>query len=482
MAEPGLNEIINIARDPGAGAISTRPTFNFQQLAQAANNAAQSKAENDLKKYSMFMDNLKGVYKELGEIQGLDVAQADRPGLQKEAASIFEEIDKDPGGFFGGKMAKVEERLGKLRSQSTQSAQDHVFDQAHRAYLDRDPTLNTPENKSKMDAFFKQPLGQRQLYTLDVAALYNPQAIAEQINAVIPQKFSTTGLSPDGNFINTTTGIRYDEKQYKTLADQLFLTQDPKTGRVLADEVSKRFSQLPAPLQEAYKQKHPEDPVKGFYDDTVMPWRKPDQIEKTESKVDPFALEAYKSKDKLKQMAVKFGYDKVLEAMKIGGQKDIAKYREQLKSKSKKEQTGALNGIVDNKVNEAITDGQAPKDIPPGLLNDDIVYTMPISSATLRDFSRKKEIAGKSVDISPDQLLVSADGKRVYEVFRSNGGKFQSVQKFDIDEFKLRFGKDVLGVSATEKEINADDDGGETSSSSSTTISTESTAKKPKLY
>lgn len=465
MADVSLGEILSVAREPGEGSIAPRAKIDTSDLVHTLNQNAQFKAENDWRKFADFRNNLKDIYKNLGEIQGLDVAQADRPILQKKAADIFAKIGNDPKKFFSGNMADIEKEIGQLRSMSTQSVQDKVFDDAHRGYIERDPTLQTDENKSIIDGYFKQPLGQRKPYMLKLPSLYDPKAIAEQINAVIPQKFSQTGLSPDGKFINTTTGIRYDQKQFKTLADQMFMSPDPKTGRTIGNEVADRLKALPESVQKYYKDKYPDNPAKGFYDETVSPWRKPDQIEKTEAKDNPFELEAYKSKDKLTQMALKFGYDKVLEAMRIGGQKDLAKFREEIKKKSKKEQTGALNIIVDNKVNEAITSQQAPKDIPQGLLNDDIVYTMPISSATLKDFSKHKIVAGKSESISPDELLVSADGKRVYSVFRGTDGKFKSVEKFDIDEFKLRFGKDVLGVSATEKEINADDDGTDEESS-----------------
>lgn len=245
MADVSLNDIINIERDPGGGQTSPRAKWDTGPLVQALNQSAQFKAENDWRKYTTFLGELKNTYKELGEIQGLETAQADKPYLQKKAADIFQEIGDDPKAFFGGKSADVEKKIGKLRSESTQSVQDKVYDDAHRKYMETDATLQTEENKAILDGYFKQPLGQRKPYMLQLPALYNPQAIAEQINAVIPHKFSDTGLSTDGKFINTVSGTRYDEKDFKTLSDQMFNTPDPKTGIPISQAVAKRLKALP---------------------------------------------------------------------------------------------------------------------------------------------------------------------------------------------------------------------------------------------
>jgi hypothetical protein len=479
MAEASLNDIINIERDPGGGSTAPRAKWDTGPLVQALNQSAQAKAESDWRKYTTFLGELKNTYKELGQIQGLEVAQADRPYLQKKTAEIFEEIGNDPKAFFGGKAADVEQKIGKLRSESTQSMQDKVYDDAHRAYVERDPTLQTDDNKAILEGYFKQPLGQRKPYMLKLPSLYNPQAIAEQINTAIQQKYPVTGLSPDGKFINTGTGIRYDEKSFKTLADQMYNTPDPKTGRVIADEVSGRFKVLPPNIQEMYKQRYPEDPVKGFYDETVMPWKKPNQVDNPKSVANPYALEVQKARDKSSQLAQKFGYDKIIEEMKLGGQKQLAIFKEKLKNSSKKEQTGALNGMVDTITSKAIGSaaGLTPEEQKFWGLGDDY-FKMDVSDATLKIFQVTKGAGTSKKTEQPDQLLISADGQTVKAVYNDDPAK---TKDFSIDEFKVRYGKDVLGVSATEKEINSDDEdggGSSSSSSSSSTTTTKSSGKK----
>lgn len=465
---PSLSEILSITRDPGEGTVAPKAKFDTQQLVSTVNQAAQFKAENDWRKYSQFMGQLKDTYKELGEIQGLAVAEADRPALQKKAADIFAEIGNDPKGFFGGKLADVEKKIGELKSLSAQSMQDKIFDDAHRAYMEKDPTLQTDENKSILEGYFKQPLGQRKPYMLKLPSLYDPKAISDQINAVIPQKFSQVGLSPDGKFVNTVSGIRYPEQQYKELADQIFNTPDPKTGRMVSEEVAGRLKSLPTSIQKHYQDKYPEDPVKGFYEETLMPWKKPDQIEKMEPKTNEFALEQAKAKDKSDQMSKKFGYDKVLEEMRIGGQKAIAIFKEGLKDKSQKEKVGALKGLIDTQINTAIGNEAPVYDYD----TKQPLYELKVSPATLKMFSYAKGSGSTKEEVDPDNLMVSKDGNEVRVTFYKkdddgtiqvdeNGQKLidkQRTKKFSKSEYTAWAGKNLLGVNATEKELNADDD------------------------
>ena len=471
---PSLSEILSITRDPGEGTVAPKAKFDTQQLVSTVNQAAQFKAENDWRKYSQFMGQLKDTYKELGEIQGLAVAEADRPALQKKAADIFAEIGNDPKGFFGGKLADVEKKIGELKSLSTQSMQDKIFDDAHRAYMEKDPTLQTDENKSILEGYFKQPLGQRKPYMLKLPSLYDPKAISDQINAVIPQKFSQVGLSPDGKFVNTVSGIRYPEQQYKELADQIFNTPDPKTGRMVSEEVAGRLKSLPTSIQKHYQDKYPEDPVKGFYEETLMPWKKPDQLEPIKSTADPFELEKAKQSDKLKQLEVKFGYDKVIEDMRIGGAKAVAKLREKIRMETQIGKVGALKGLVDKMITTAKT--ETPIQTSTGNF-----YKLPVSSDLLKSYSSKEGVLKK--EVKPDAMLISEDGNTVKEVFYNKAGDPSSgindkkSNDFTKDEFTARFGKDVLGVSATEKEINADDDEDGSGGTPPPTAT-----KKPKLY
>lgn len=481
---PSLGEIIDISRNPG-GVISDRPKMDFGQLTQTVNEAAERKAKYDWAKYNSFLGDLKDVYKDLGEIEGLQVAQADQAGLKKRAADIFDKISADPQKFFGGGMKDVEKEIGALRSDANRSVQDRVFDEANRGYLQKEPTLQTPENKALIENYFKQPLGSRKQYMLNLPSLFSGQTVGSIINPMVQHGFSTTGLSPDGKFISTTSGIKYDEGKYKDLANQLYQSPDPKTGRTFGEEAARALNERPQWMQDYYKQKNPQDPVKAFYDDQVLPWRKPEEIDKTELKEDPFALEALKNREKLNQQAIQFGYDKVLEAMRIGGQKEVAKFREELKNKTQKQKTGALNGIVDSQVNDALLNAKPVYDYN----TKQPVHELNRDPATLKIFGYSKGSGTDKEFVIPDNIMVTQDGKKVRVSFykkddngntilAANGNPAideQHTAYFGIDEYKARFGKDILGVNATEKEINADsddnsDDGTSNSSSSTTTV------------
>lgn len=487
MAEVSLNEIVNIARDPGEGTVAPHALINTTEVARTINQAAQFKAENDWRKYNTFMDNLKGVYKELGDIQGMPVAQADRQYLQNQAADVFKQIGDNPAGFFGGKMADIEKKIGNLRSQSAQSVQDQVFDSAHREYINRDPTLNTSENKEKLEGYFKQPLGQRKPYTLDLPSLWNPTDEAKLINTSIAQKFSRTGLTPDGKFINSETGIRYDPQRFKSIADQMYYSPGAN-GQTIEQQVTKRFKGLPAGLQGEYAKKYPDNPVKGFHDEMLHTLVSPDQVEKTDLKDNPYGMEMQKARDKSAQLEQKFGYDKIIEEMKLGGQKALAEFKQNIKDKSKKQQVGALNGMVDTMVSDAI--GNAQTFTHEGGTGK-AFFKMSVSPNTLKVFSTSEGSGVMKKTYTPDEIQVSQDGNTVRTVvYKQKQGKEYypgftgereidptKTKSFSKNEFTARFGKDILGVSATEKEINADidEEETETTTSSSTQVTVPAT-------
>src|SRR5882762_1302315 len=454
MAEPTLSEITNISVDPERGTGTPAVVTDSSAIAKYANQFAQQKAENDWRKYAVFSERLKDTFKELGEMKGMPVAQEDRPLLEKKSAEIFKKIADDPQGFFGGKMADVEKGIGELRGLSTQSVQDKIFNDAHRMYVDRDPTLNISDNKSLLDGYLKQPLGTRKAYSLKLPSLYNPQEIGNQINAIIPQKFAQTGLSPDGKYLNTVSGIRYDEKQYRTLADQMYNSPDQR-GVIISSQVADRFKSLPPQLQQIYQKKYPQDPVKGFYDETVMPWKKPDQIESTKQVGDPFAIQGFKNKAKIQEMNLKFGFDKAIESMKIGGAKEVEKLKSKLRGESKYGKIGALKVMVGKMVDDAKTGTPVPT-------SEGTYYKIGVSEPTLKAYGHIEGALKKQVNL--DDILVSEDGEKMKAVFYKKKGDPNSgiddkkTKTFSKTEFTARFGKETLGVSATEKEINAPDE------------------------
>lgn len=277
MPEPGLSEIVNMTVDPERGSGNPAVVYDSKPLVAQLNQAAQYKAENDWRKYNMFLGNLKDVYKDMNEIAKMPVMTKDRDALKEQMAGIVKSIASDPHGFFGGG-AKYQETLAnisKLQSDATESKQNNLYDEAHRNYFYRNPELDTQENRALVDGYVNQKLGSRQPYLMKLPGLFDPAAIAEEINNIIQKESTSESLSPDGMYFDKTTTTSYSPDDFDKLAKQFYYQSD-KRGIPLPETMSKRYQTLP----ESAKQKYAgsEDPVLEFYLDTLRPRRKQDKV------------------------------------------------------------------------------------------------------------------------------------------------------------------------------------------------------------
>lgn len=277
MPEPGLSEIVNMSVDSERGTGTPAVVFDSKPLIAQINQAAQFKAENDWKKYNMFLGNLKDVYKDMNEIAKMPVMTKDRDALKEQMAGIVKSIASDPHGFFGGG-AKYQETLAnisKLQSDATESKQNNLYDEAHRNYFYRNPELDTQENRALVDGYVNQKLGSRQPYLMKLPGLFDPAAIGEEINNIIQKESTSESLSPDGMYFDKTTTTSYSPDDFDKLAKQFYYQSD-KRGIPLPETMSKRYQTLP----ESAKQKYAgsEDPVLEFYLDTLRPRRKQDKV------------------------------------------------------------------------------------------------------------------------------------------------------------------------------------------------------------
>lgn len=277
MPEPGLSEIVNMTVDPERGSGNPAVVYDSKPLVAQLNQAAQYKAENDWRKYNMFLGNLKDVYKDMNEIAKMPVMTKDRDALKEQMAGIVKSIASDPHGFFGGG-AKYQETLAnisKLQSDATESKQNNLYDEAHRNYFYRNPELDTQENRALVDGYVNQKLGSRQPYLMKLPGLFDPAAIGEEINNIIQKESTSESLSPDGMYFDKTTTTSYSPDDFDKLAKQFYYQSD-KRGIPLPETMSKRYQTLP----ESAKQKYAgsEDPVLEFYLDTLRPRRKQDKV------------------------------------------------------------------------------------------------------------------------------------------------------------------------------------------------------------
>lgn len=272
MPEPSLSEITNMAVDPERATGTPATVYDSKDLVRNLNQAAQYKAENDWRKYTSFLGNLKEVYKDLNEIAKQPVMTQDRDQLKERMAKIVKGIASDPHGFFGGG-GKYQETLGELaslQSEATESKQNKLYDEAHRQYFYRNPELDTPENRQMIDGFINQKLGTRQPYLMKLPGLFDPSAIAGELNNIAKRDLQNENPTPDGQFIEKITGTEYDPVKYDQAAESFYNDAD-KRGIPLRDTLTKRYQAMPEDVKSKYGKE--QDPVKSWYLDLMRGYR-----------------------------------------------------------------------------------------------------------------------------------------------------------------------------------------------------------------
>lgn len=344
--EPSLGELANMRVDSEQGTGTPAVVFDSSNLYRRLDAAQQQIAQNKKQKYQQFLGNLKELYKGIGDAADLDIMTQDRPVLQKQMADLFSKIESDPRSALGGQgYAELQQGLAKLRFDSTESAKNNLFDKAHREFLARDPDLNTPENKTKLEAFGDQPLGARKAYELDMPGLFDPVTLGKGIAASIKQDYADTKLSDDGKFVETVSGTRYPEEQWDAVAGNLYELPDPRSGS-LRNTMQQRFKALPPKIKEKYEDA--EDPAKAYFLDVMKSVRPGDQVKKAGDKANPFAL---LDKRNLNALA--------MEGIREGNREKLAKVRMQLNLEGLDGNSDFLlrqyAGIVGNKTGQFYT-------------------------------------------------------------------------------------------------------------------------------
>ena len=277
MPEPSINEITNMTVDAERGTGTPAVVYNSKDLIANLNTAAQYKAENDWRKYNMFMGNLKEVYKDLNEIAKQPVLTEDREALKQKMADIVKGISSDPHGFFGGGQKYQETLAGiaGLQSEATESKQNSLYDAAHRQYFYANPELDTPENRAMLDGFRGQKLGTRQPYLLKLPSIFDAKTIADQLAIATKDAGFKEFVTPDQKFMQKDTWVKYDPNLWNEKASQFYKMQDKKGGSISA-AATEAFNKLPQYLKDNYKGS--KDPIYDFYIDSVNAYKPKDTL------------------------------------------------------------------------------------------------------------------------------------------------------------------------------------------------------------
>lgn len=317
MPEPSLSELTNLKVDPELGSGTPAVVIDQSRMVSQLNQTAQFNAEMQWKKYTNFQNNLKEVYKNLGDASDVDVMDKDRPELQKRIGEIFRQIGEHPREFFSGGRgaADLNAKIAKVRSDAIGSKHDRIYDQANRMFLQSNDQSNTPENRAIVEAYPNQTMGKRQPYLLQLAGTLDLPALAKTLNesskTVTPVTKFTGG--PKGNqFIESGTQTSYSPEKYKAIGDVMYDVPGP-----LKNTIDQRFAQLPKAEQEKYGS------AKEWIGHELEALRLQDSYSKESVRDNPFELETMREKGRF-----------MLEAFKAGKAQDLAILKEQLKNQT----------------------------------------------------------------------------------------------------------------------------------------------------
>lgn len=438
MAEPTLSELTHIpARETG------KPSAVIDSSAMVAqlNQAATHKAENDFRKYKVFLDNLNQVSQDAQTIASLDVLQQDRDQLDKQRGEIFDIISKNPRALTGAGPDAIKYRtaLSKYMSDATRSKQDAAFDFAHRHLLSQNPEWNTDENKKTIDDFIKKPLGARQQYNLNMPYMVDMGALLTGVfkDPTVTKTQYGWEKSPDGKFLQEVTTTKLDHDAFMNRWNSGMSYQTDKYGRPISGYAKQLFDQLPDGKKKSYVDENGQPNIQKFWHDVgeTMFGSQQDIVKSEKGKLEPnrFELQEDKFHDDLKKMFTKFGFDKVLIGMRNSAREgfELFKKEEGIGTAGSKERGGkALNDLTISYIKGAQAGKGRQLMIPQpngGKQSEKEAVNLPPDIKRL--FDDTKTIGTKVIKRSPNLITVDHDGN-LNVIFYKNA-KIQSVD-FDL--------------------------------------------------
>lgn len=461
MAEPSLNEILSITGSSGNQAGTPAVVFDNSQLINTITTAAHQKSANDIQRYHLFLDNLNNLSQDANAIAGMDIMPQDRDLLDKQANEIFTLASKNPNALSGrgAEGIALREKLAKWKSDATRSKQNYTFDYAHRQLLEQNPSFNTEENKKMLEDFGKTPLSQRKEFLINTPTQLDLSSLSKGIldSPFIKQKYAEK--SDDGQFIKEGTRTKY--KPYIAGLEAAFTTTpDVRTW------AKERYNDLPKSLQQQYTDKtgNPDykslwlDLGKGlFVSDIDLVTGEKKDIETVDRIIqNPFKLAEQKAATRLTELAKEFDYNKRLEGIRIAGRVSVEKMREKARLQPLKQRKKWLQKTSDLMLDNALVTG---KDFDTNGLKGKILDA---SSSTLKLFGGVNALGKPDIPngliVNPDKSLTSV----YYSVGKDGQIKMSEQQKsksktFSEEEFKARFGKDILGAKEVGQELSDTD-------------------------
>lgn len=318
--EPTLNELTSIKAEPS---INPGVILDGRDAVHELTQSAQFNAEMKQKKYAQGLENLRGIYQDLGAVQSTPVMQEDRPMLNRKMAEVLNTIASDPRAALGGpKFNEIQRQLGELRSLSTTSKQDNIYDDFHKKTLQTDPELDTSENKEKVNNFASQPLGQRQKVVLDTPVKFDPEAamgkILQQKQVAVP--YAETGFEgPHNEWLTRNTGITYGREPALKLWNQGYDTGTDANNKPIKKWAAEQFERIKSDPSQLKKFGNPKDPQEFYENLGKMMYGQNEDIvgEKTSNRTaNPYSMLGMRENNALYMEAIKEGNREKLAAVK----------------------------------------------------------------------------------------------------------------------------------------------------------------------
>lgn len=296
---PSLGELSNINADPERGTGEPAVVFTGgQDMVRNLNENARFAAQQDRDNYKMFQNNLKEAYARGDAIANTDVAPQDKDAIQKRLADVLGKIAENPSFFKGGAEAtKLTGELQKVQSDATRSKNDYVYDIAHRDFLERNPSMQTDENKSKISEFSSKPLGERKPFLLETAPIVDIGKLKDDLLADPTVKQTGVDVRPVGNNGEFNQEFETTTYKYQPFKQRWNLALD-------ANPDIKRYAQnLYSKIPDAQKQGTTLEDFWSGLGDRAFGQNK-DYVNETKGKLskNDFALEDLKSADRLAQI------------------------------------------------------------------------------------------------------------------------------------------------------------------------------------
>lgn len=456
---PTLGEILSIGRDTNVpGGLAPNVPFDNRGLISQLNENARFQAENTWKKYNAFQEQLGNLFKNIQDISGLEVMDADKEKLDMDRKDVLDSIYNSPKEFFGsGNMKRrmeLEGKLAKYRTDATASKNNNLIHQAHQKLLEATPELNTEENRNIIDQYSQQPLGARKLPSLVMPTVFDANAVLKGIFG--PQGVSTR-TSPylerkDGMLIegsqtvndydlamNSWMGALYSPDKYGHShfgwAESQFNALNPDQKKyyqgIAGDDKQKQIEafwrdygeqQMPFRTNAIgnWNQLSPEEKNK-YNNNFENYWDKnKDIIRKDTQKI----TEDYETKfnQALQKMAVKFSYDKILKAMTEGARETFALFQQD-HGMGKASGGKALNDTVVSLIKSAQAAGKKYEPTGAGAIiggagaiiagaggGGKNEYVVNWSPQHIKLFETDKTVGTKTVKTMPKTVTVDDDG------------------------------------------------------------------------